>query len=230
MWNAGYKYLVPIVPPGSPISDRSVLRKKPKAIGKVPGVKGHDGFWTSLRDWQTLQPTEDDLARWHAMGAGVGLRFGLQADDTYLYGVDADTKVQGCADIIRAQVEGVFGDVPTRIGQAPKALYLIRCSGPLPYMSIGFDGGVCELLGQGKQAVAAEAIHPVTLKPYAWTRGLRALANLPVVDPQLIVGLLESLKVRLPAAGNVYQEGGGNRPSGQQQFVGVVAELSALSR
>ncbi|KQP82959.1 hypothetical protein ASF57_12630 [Methylobacterium sp. Leaf117] len=153
------------------------------------------------------------------MAAGIGIRTGLQHDGTYLYAIDADTRVQACADIIRAQVEGQFKDAPTRIGEAPKALYVVRCSGRLPYTSIGFDGGVVEILGNGKQFVAS-AIHPGTLKPYRWPRAMRPLADLPICDPEEIAGLLDTLRSMLPNAGAIYREGGARRDTPQGALIG----------
>ena len=141
----GYRLLVPIVPHDAPLSARTHL--KPKSRGKAPGIQNHEGKWTSIRDWQNTTPTEADLKAWTAMGAGVGIRTGPQPDGTWLLAVDADTLDTACAKIIEAQAEGFFGFTPTRIGNAPKALYLIRVAAPpddqpIPYMSLAFNGGV----------------------------------------------------------------------------------------
>ena len=83
LWGMGYKTLIPVIPPGAPISERSSLFKRigthQDARGKVPGVRGRDGKWFSF-DWVPYQTDEADLPRWAAMGAGAGIRTGLQPD------------------------------------------------------------------------------------------------------------------------------------------------------
>ncbi|KQO66816.1 hypothetical protein ASF18_08750 [Methylobacterium sp. Leaf89] len=163
------------------------------------------------------------------MSAGIGIRTGLQHDGTYLYAIDADTKVQACADIIHAQVEGLFKDAPTRVGEAPKALYVVRCSGEVEYTSIGFTGGVVEILGKGKQFVAS-AIHPGTLREYEWTQKLRPLCDLPICAPEYISGLMASLQGLLPEAGAIYREGGARRDTPQGSLAGDPDTVGAALR
>jgi hypothetical protein len=223
LFDGGYRLLVPIVPYLARLSPRTHL--KDKARGKAPGVMNHEGLWTSLRGWQALEPTLDDLRSWTAMGAGVGIRTGPQPDGTWLLAADADTLDERCAKIIEAQVEGVIGQTPIRIGNAPKALYLIRVAAPpegqtIPYMSLGFDGGVLEILGRGKQFVAGDSIHPVTLKPYHWSRQLVRFEELPIHPVEAIHALMSACKAALPAAGDVYREGASNRPDNQEALVG----------
>jgi len=212
LWNLGYRHLVPIVPHNGVLSPRSHLAKRKGDVrGKAPGLRGSDGEWYGLKGWQTATPTEADLSTWQSMGAGVGLRLGLQHDGTHLFAVDADTLDRKSAEIVASQVQARFGLVPVRIGRSPKALYLIRCGGPLPYRSLVFEHGVVEVLGEGKQCVIV-GIHPVTLLPYRITRpstgGLPPLAGLPIQDAAEIDGLLADLSGVLPKPERVYGEHG----------------------
>lgn len=211
LWNLGYRYLVPIVPFDAVLWPLSHLAKrKGDARGKAPGIRGADGQWLGLKAWQTMIPTEADLASWYEMKADVGLRLGLQHDGTYLFAVDADTLHRPCAELIAAAVQQRFGVVPVRIGQSPKALYLIRCHDPLPYRSLVFEHGVVEVLGEGKQCKLI-GIHPKTKLPYRITRpikGLPALVDLPLRDAAEIDALLGELSGMLPKPERVYGEHG----------------------
>lgn len=181
-WDLGYKTLVPVIPPGSPISERSTLYRrigtKQDGRGKTPGTRGRDGLWSSF-DWSAYEADESDLDRWAAMGAGVGIKTGRQADGTWLVAIDADTMNTDYAVLIRDAIDARFGRLPIRVGRSPKALYVCRVDGPLPYSRIEFGDERVEVLSDGKQFVA-EGIHPITGKPYSWPRALVPFAELPV--------------------------------------------------
>lgn len=119
------------------------------------------------------------------MGAGVGIKTGGQDDGTWLVAIDADTLATPLAATVAMLIYEQYGaDTPTRIGQAPKALYVVRLDGPMPYSRIEFaDGGDkparVELLSDGRQFVAA-GVHPGTGRPYEWTVGLLPYVELPV--------------------------------------------------
>lgn len=182
LWSMGYRKLVPIVPVDAPLSERSTLHKRlatgADGRGKAPGVRGTDGLWFGF-DWLRHETTEDDLTRWHAMGAGAGVKTGPQEDETWLIGVDADTLDNDRAMRIGHMVRKTFGYVPTRIGQAPKALYLIRVDGPLKYTRVDLGAERVELLSAGRQAVV-HGIHPKTGQPYQWPQKLVDFKDLPV--------------------------------------------------
>lgn len=216
-WRLGFKRLVPIIPPAADISPRSTLHKrigtKQDGRGKTPGTKGRDGLWSSF-DWSHYESTEDDLPRWAAMGAGVGIKTGI-ADNTCgpdsvvsLIAIDADTLNQDYAVIIRDEITARFGRLPVRVGQAPKALYLLIVDGKVPYSRIEFGDERVEVLTEGRQFVA-EGVHPKTGKPYTWPRGVPNIADIPNVDPEQVTALLEALRTKLPAASKVITEGAG---------------------
>jgi hypothetical protein len=204
----GYTRLLPIIPPGSPISPTSSLFKRLDALGKIPGVRHSNGLWSSY-DWLANECDAADLRRWQAMGAGIGIRTGAG-----LYAIDADTKNKDCAVIIEKAVLKHFGILATRIGSKPKALYLIALSEALPYTRIEFgelnDKGSLsdrvEVLGEGRQFVAY-GVHPGTKQPYSWPRPIVARDQLPVVSPAQIRAFLEELRSVLPAAKPLITEG-----------------------
>lgn len=190
LWAMGYRNLIPIVPPDAAVSEKSSLYKRLQAgkddRGKTPGIKGHDGLWRGF-DWLPYVADEADLERWHAMGAGVGIKTGPQYDGTWLIGVDADTLDDRCAALVSGVVRRQFGICPTRIGRAPKALYVVRINGPLKYSRVEFgpNNERVELLSQGRQFVAA-GVHPVTKEPYRWVERLVPFDELPVWPAEML--------------------------------------------
>lgn len=201
-YDAGFTRLVPIVPPGVRVSERSALYKRPKALGKAPGVKRPDGLWQGL-DWLKHVTTEADLDVWYAMGAGVGIRTGGG-----LVAVDIDTLDKGWAEFCGAATREWLGDSVVRTGNAPKRLLVYRTAEPIAYRRVLFDDGLpckpgaeprVELLSDDRQFVA-HGIHPVTGKPYAWPDGLPQLDELPIITEQQIVSFFAYLVDTLPAA------------------------------
>jgi hypothetical protein len=202
----GYARTVPIIPPTATISPKSSLAQRvgtsQDARGKTPGIRWPDGSWSGY-DWLQHEADERDYRRWHAMGAGVGIRTG---GATYLTAIDADTLDEAFAGQIRAEIEATFGPLPTRIGRAPKALYLLRTDGPVPYQRVDFgepdSRGIperVEVLSEGRQFVA-QGIHPKTGQPYRWLAPLPPLDALPVVPAAAIAAFLERLREILPRA------------------------------
>ncbi len=208
----GYADLVPIIPPNAPISPRSTLAmrvgKSSDSRGKAPGIRLPNGEWCSF-NWRQISPDERDLQRWHAMGAGVGIKTG-----DGLVAIDADATSPEHAKIIRDIIEQHIGPVPTRIGRAPKALYLCRTNPDFLYRRIEFGEprdntrDRVEILAEGRQFVA-HGIHPKTNRPYQWPHQLVPKENLPLVPPETLTSLMEALRQALPQATEVKAEGGG---------------------
>lgn len=225
LWRLGYgPRLLPIVPPNADISERSTLYKRvgtpQDGRGKTPGVRGRDGKWHSW-DWQHHETLFADLARWAAMGAGIGCRMG-----DGLVAIDADTLDKVLAGLIQQCGVKHFGVLCTRLGNFPKALYLIRVSGPFPYKRVEFgDKERVEVLTDGKQAVFA-GIHPKTGSPYVWPFPLKPFAEIPVVTPAQLNAFLTELATILPTAKPVITEGAGNEVA-QASLRG---ELSAVRK
>ena len=199
---------VPIIPPHAPISPTSSLAKRKDARGKAVGVKGRDGNWHGL-DWIPYTPDEHDLDRWHAMGAGLGIKTG-----DGLVAIDADTTNEDWAKIVRDTVREIIGKTPIRVGRYPKALYLVRVAEPYRYARVEFgersETGALqervEILSDGRQFVA-HGTHPTTGKPYTWPAPLLPFEGLPTVSAQQLDQLLNTLRERLPKAADVKREG-----------------------
>lgn len=205
-WAFGYERLVPIIPPSAEISTHSTLYKrvgtKQDGRGKTPGTKGRDGKWSSF-DWAQYEADRDDLRRWHGMNAGVGIKTG-----NGLVAIDADTLDKDHAKTILDEIDAKFGRLPVRIGNHPKAIYLCRVDGPLPYMRVEFGDERVELLTEGRQFVAS-GVHPKTGQPYSWPREIVPYDDLPIFKPEDFVQLLEALRHKLPASSRVIKEGSG---------------------
>jgi hypothetical protein len=194
-FDAGYKRLVPITTPNAPVSPTSSFARpgRQKALGKAPGVRRDDGLWTGV-DWLKLAPTEADLDRWNSWQAGVGIRTGGG-----LVAVDIDTLHTHHADPIANAARTILGAAPSRIGNAPKLLLLYRCAEDLPYRRLRFDGGIVELLTEGKQFVA-HGTHPVTGRPYEWKPHVYYVESLTPVTGQQLDQFFAHLATLLPAA------------------------------
>jgi hypothetical protein len=203
-WNLGYRRLVPVIPPGAEISATSSLFKRvgtnQDGRGKIPGVKGRDGKWHSF-DWPKHEADELDCQRWRNMLAGVGVKMG---DGLYL--IDADTLDPVLAGLILETIVKLLGVLPTRIGNWPKAGYLVRLSAPVKYTCLHFGAERVELLGAGRFAVF-QGTHPKTLKPYTWTVPLVPFDKLPVFTPAQMAELFAELRSILPAARDIVTEG-----------------------
>ncbi len=224
-WRLGYgPRLLPIVPPTAEVSETSTLFKRlgtpQDSRGKVPGVRGKDGKWYSF-DWQHHETLPADLARWGAMGAGIGCRMG-----NGLVAIDADTLDEILASLILQCCVKHFSVLPSRTGNWPKTLYLIRVSGPFPYKRVEFGNKErVEILTEGRQAVF-HGIHPKTGSPYTWPFPLVPFDQLPTVTPQQLTDFLNELATILPAAKPVITEGAGSEVS-QASLRG---ELSAVRK
>lgn len=198
----GYTRLVPIIPPDAEISATSSLSRGKDVRGKAVGVRGRDGTWHGL-DWIGYEADERDLTRWHAMGAGVGIKTG-----NGLVAIDADTLDAEHARTIRDIVEEHFGRLPVRVGRYPKALYVLRTSEPYRYTRVTFGEANerVEVLSDGRQFVA-HGIHPATNAPYHWPRDLTPLADVPEVSAVALDACMSALQSALPAAKPIEREG-----------------------
>lgn len=194
----GYLDLIPVIPPDAKIYPKSSLSPKVgtkiDARGKAPGKKGPDGLWHGYSWLKAPVANEDDLRRWHAMGASVGLRCGA------VIAVDVDTldaeRAAGIGDLVTRHFGGGAA-LPMRVGRAPKRLYLLRASdpeNPPPYQSVEFETPQerVEILSVGKQAVIA-GVHPKTGKPYQWMPAPPALSDLPTASEADVEAFLSAV-------------------------------------
>jgi hypothetical protein len=186
LYDRGYTRLVSIAPPGAKCSPTSSLAKRPEALGKVPAIRGEDNLWRGY-DFVRYDPTEADLETWFASGAGCGIKTGKQPDGTYLIGIDADTLDDRLAAIVAGHVRREFGLVPSRIGNKPKVLYVVRFDGPVRYSRVEFgpEAERVELLSDGRQFVAT-GIHPHTREPYRWSEKLVPFDQLKIFPAEVL--------------------------------------------
>lgn len=220
----GYNHLIPITPPGCKLSERSSLyrrltAKKPRDDrGKAPGIRGRDGDWFSLTGWS--KPMEIQAEEWHAMGAGVGMKLGpvLEDETKHLIALDADTYNVEHAKTVKAIIDKWLKDkAPIRIGQYPKALYLMRTdpglsTTPLVFGAVDENGqqpNRIEVLAEGAQFVA-DGIHSKTGKPYEWKRPLLPAGELPYISAEDFQSMLAEIMAALPDAKPVEQISAGN--------------------
>lgn len=215
IYDLGYHRLVPIIPPQAPLSENSTLFRRIQKIGpagdargKAPGLRGSNG-------WYGLDLTKDhevEFERWHDMGAGVGIKTGQG-----LVAIDADTLNKDHARIIKQAVEKFVGRCPPlRIGQFPKALYLVRTDPDFIYTRIEFGSRDAkgrladrvEILADARQFVA-HGIHPKTNELYDWRVDLVAYDALPYVSSAILHEMLEELRPLLPSASELKVEGAG---------------------
>ena len=197
-YDLGYRRLVPILPPDAPVFERSSLNRG-SAAGKAPAVRGVDGLWRGF-DWTRHATTEAELDEWHSWGAGVGIKTGDQGDGTSLLAIDADVlEDKDAANTIWTEVVKAFGKLPVRIGRAPKALYLVRLTGSMPFTKLRFGFGAIEMLSDGQQFVA-HGLHQTTRKPYSWAWPIVPYAQLGTSTPDRVSTFLSDLIARFPAA------------------------------
>lgn len=192
-WSAGYRRLVPITPPGADVSEQSTLAQRRGSLGKAPGIRGGDGLWRGF-DWLKHVTTAEDLEKWAAMGAGVGIRTGAG-----LIALDIDTLDKDLADRCATTATAVLKASENRVGHPPKRLKLYRVTEDVPYRRLRFAGGHVEILSEGRQFVA-HGLHPTANRMYEWPRGLPRFDDLPIVTPAQLDEYFERLAKVMPEA------------------------------
>jgi hypothetical protein len=170
-----------------------------------PGTKEpHPAEWQVYGSKPLHQRT---LNRWldtcanHSIGIVCG----------YIVAVDIDILDPDLADRLASLVRGAFGYTPlTRIGQAPKAIYVYRAKGPIPTRRLAIEGGKVEILAEGTQFVAY-GIHPVTQRPYQW-EGDREPLDTPVTSlPEITAEAVERFLLTVATLYRVVQPQGRQR-------------------
>lgn len=187
--------LVPVMPPSAEIEPGSDLERrfqKRDDRGKAPGVRKENGYWTTIKNWQRLQPTPDDLRAWRAMGANAGIRCGDP-----LLAIDVDILDETWAARVEAEITRRLGLLPKRVGRAPKALYLMRVSDDFALTKTKCEHGEVDYRTGGQ--FVAKGMHK-SGKLYEWPVPLVALDALPVVDRDAVVALSRALDDMLPGA------------------------------
>lgn len=170
LFDAGYRELVSVVPPGAKLSPKSEIPdgsdpKKPDQRGKAPGkYDGNRGDWAGY-NWRELEPVRLHAERWQEVGANIGLHAHS------FPAIDIDCMDAGLVAEIQATALRLLGPAPVRIGRAPKALLVYGTAQPFTRLRLhlrrGDEKGLVEILGDGQQYLVA-GVHPTTMKPYEW--------------------------------------------------------------
>jgi hypothetical protein len=124
--------------------------------GKVPIIKA----------WQTRPEQSQDYGKFDGKNIGV-----LCGGTHHVIALDIDVKHKPATDEIRRLVEDL-GNAPERIGNAPKTLFVFRCTVQVSKVKTGVydiegEDACVEILAEGQQFVAS-GMHPDTKKKYSW--------------------------------------------------------------
>jgi hypothetical protein len=162
---------------------------------KRPGEL-QNGSWVGLNDWRALYtarlPTDDEMARWSASDAGIGLVCGPASHG--IVGVDLDTDD---AEIQQAVISKLPPKL-VKVGSKGGTLFYRRPAiDRSPSWNLTLADGkrvrVCDLLGTGRQTLLPPTIHPDTGQPYRWT-GSVALEDMSPEDlPELLPEHLDAI-------------------------------------
>ena len=140
----------------------------PMLVGAGFDTTPLDGKKPILQGWQGRPDTALDFENFN--GANIGVLCGGRSN---VVAVDVDIYDEAIAEQICNLIEDDLGFAPQRIGQAPKTLFVFRCTEPMRKIKTaifdinGTDNAV-ELLAEGQQFVAS-GIHPDTKKKYRWS-------------------------------------------------------------
>jgi Family of unknown function (DUF5906)/Bifunctional DNA primase/polymerase, N-terminal len=163
-WLSGIRPLVPDIPPGAPLSERSGIN--PFGLGKIPGEQGSDGTWHGLDCLQPdYNPDKARVKRWAKSGASIGIR-----GDRYP-ALDGDIDHKKASQAVRERAVRRFGFTAVCTVEGRNRWRMtFRCDEDTPKERFAFevDGEKCvvEWLGR-KQQYVAEGMHK-SGKPYRW--------------------------------------------------------------
>ncbi len=207
LYEAGYHDLIPVLPPAAKLSPGS--RISPTNCGKAPGRKGADGFWTGFGNWRKHETTLEDVQRWDADGANIGLRAAR------FPGLDIDSLDPEIADQVEQLALAILGPAPVRVGRAPKRLLMYRTEAPFPRMRLrmkrdGGDSHLIELLGDGQQYLVS-GVHPTTMRPYSWLREPSTADRLTAITSEQVEAFFARLGEVFEAQGYDVQRDGAGR-------------------
>ena len=195
--------LVPIIPPGAPVSSTAGSGVH-AGLGKIPGKLLSDGTLVGYRDWTSLRATSKHVKACVGWGAWLGIQ------GRVVPGIDIDVSDQTIALDIEALAMLHLGAAPVRIGSPPRRLLAYAWApGETPATRrrhvIGPDA-IVELLGDGQQFVA-EGVHPGTMKPYTWSGDI----TLGLVTVAEVDGFFAAFERAYPGALTAGGVGGSDR-------------------
>ena len=139
-----------------------------------PGLiaRGYDitplhGKRPKLEAWQKRPQEVLEFTKYGKSNIGV-----LCGGESNIVAVDVDVYSENVSQLVQKAVIYELGFAPQRIGQAPKTLFVFRCTEPMKKTKTAvfeIDNKECavEILAEGQQFVAS-GIHPDTKKKYSW--------------------------------------------------------------
>lgn len=202
-WDLGYHRLVPVVPIGAPLAEKSALSRRlahgDDSRGKAPGVRRPDGNWTGF-NFVAMEARESNLDTWASWGASVGIKTGEG-----LIAVDIDTRDRAAAETLYKLAAQHLGPAHVRFGQKPKCLLLYDAPQDTTYQWVRFTTPTeekpakVEILAEGRQFVA-HGIHPKTGAPYAWPHGVPRREQLTRITATQLQAFLAAARAALPDA------------------------------
>lgn len=163
LFEMGYRNLVPVIPPDAEISENSSI--PPHMRGKAPGRRNAAGKWSGFPQWQQFRPTAEQVAKFEAQGANIGMNAsGFPA-------LDIDSLDKEVADRVQSFAVITLGLAPVRYGRAPKRLLVYRSDADFPEhrLVLEKDGvhHLIEVLSGPKRQYLVAGTHP-SGSPYRW--------------------------------------------------------------
>jgi P4 family phage/plasmid primase-like protien len=192
LFEAGFTDLCSVIPPGAQLSPNSNV--KPTQLGKVPGRKGHEGWY----GYQFLDGDVqlNDVRAWDKWGANVGVR------SRYFPAIDIDCDDEVLAQIVQKVAVGALGPAPVRTSGSPRRLLMYRAQTPFARMALVIThkgkNHVVEVLGKDRQYLAG-GTHK-SGNAYEWDRELDP-ANLTYVTGEQVRTWLLSFATQLRQRG-----------------------------
>jgi hypothetical protein len=220
-WEAGFKDLVPVVPPGVTIAKRSKLL--PEGLGKAPGVRHDNDTWSGFPHWRVHRANRLDVVTWQGWNANTGLRA------PYFPAVDIDIDAPELAWLTEdfcGLADMILGPAPSRCGKWPKLLLMYRTDEPMMVQRVRFKRKdrdekpfVVEMLGCGQQYVIA-GTHP-SGRPYTWDQNPCTLgpAGLTTITRAQVETFLQMVRDHLIATGFEFHWEGRTRAAGERSWI-----------
>jgi hypothetical protein len=143
------------------------------------------------RGWQLLENLNPDPMEYKNCGIGIVCGVGPNP----VYAIDIDVVDQGAVSNISTEIVRMLGNIPVRVGRAPKQTFLYRGAGEYHKVcSENYSIGKIERLGKGQHFVAF-GIHPDAKVPYTWVGPSPIdvpVSSLPEVPESFISSLNDS--------------------------------------
>jgi P4 family phage/plasmid primase-like protien len=225
LFDAGYRDLVSVVPPGAKLSEMSDIPDgsdpaKPDQRGKAPGkYDGNRGHWGGYA-WRSFEPLRAHIELWQQAGANIGLHA------RQFPAIDIDCLDEAVTTELTRLAIDVLGPAPRRIGKAPKALLVYGTAQPFTRLRLHFfrpgqdkakGNPLIEVLGDGQQYLVA-GVHPGTMKPYQWDKPLHEfdpLDDLSLIDIEKAERFLDEAEAVLDLLGFECRREGRGRLAGE---------------